>query len=132
MAGYTTRVATMVQVFEDCSVGKYERQVVKSVKGLKNNLKKDEFQLEFCNGRPVAKGTVIESTDGTIILEKVKKHTHVLFGWFIFIARRVKLAIAMLLFLTTLVVSSLFLLMWKLILMVENVGTNCDTKLWYR
>ncbi len=69
LAGYTARVATMVEVFEDCSIGKYERQVVKSVKSQKNHL--IDFQLEFNNGRPVANGSVTESTDGTIVLEKV-------------------------------------------------------------
>ena len=35
LAGYTARVATMVEVFEDCSQGKYERQVVKTATAAK-------------------------------------------------------------------------------------------------
>ena len=72
LAGYTARVATMVQVFEDCSIGKYERQVVKSIKGHKDSHKDNSFHLEFINGRPIAKGRVTESIDGAIILEKVQ------------------------------------------------------------
>ena len=67
LAGYTHRVHSMVHVFEDCSVGRYERQVVKSVKGQK--AKDRGFQLDFSFGRPVVKGTVTESNDGTIKLE---------------------------------------------------------------
>ena len=32
LAGYTYRVATMLEVFEDCSAGKYRRNVVKTTK----------------------------------------------------------------------------------------------------
>ena len=57
----------MVQVFDDCSNGKYQKQVVASVKGVKDS----EFFLEIVNGSPVPKGIVTESSDGTIILENV-------------------------------------------------------------
>lgn len=70
MAGYTARVATMIQVFEDCSTGKYQRSVVTSSVKTKAT-KPNQFHLEFDNGRPVINGLVTETTDGTIILENV-------------------------------------------------------------
>ena len=70
LAGYTARVAVMIQVFEDCSDSKYQRQAVAGApsKGVPNET---QFSIEFQDGMPVSKGVVTESTDGTIHLENV-------------------------------------------------------------
>ena len=70
LAGYTARVAVMIQVFEDCSDSKYQRQAVAGApsKGVTNET---QFSIEFQDGMPVSKGVVTESTDGTIHLENV-------------------------------------------------------------
>ena len=67
LAGYTARVAIMIQVFEDCSQGKYQRQVVASSSKvpIKTN-------MNFADGMPISKGIVLESTDGTIVLDHVR------------------------------------------------------------
>ena len=65
----------MVQVFEDCSKGKYIRTVVTSSnKGVKD---KTKIRLNFDqNGRPIIQGRILESRDGTISLEDVKPDTY--------------------------------------------------------
>ena len=59
----------MIQVFEDCSQGKYQRQVVAASKGASKG--HPLCNLNFFNGMPISKGKVCESTDGTIFLENV-------------------------------------------------------------
>ena len=72
LAGYTARVATMVEVFEDCSQGKYERQVVKTATAAKTKGSlNSKLNLEFVNGIPISRGIVTESIDGSIVLEQV-------------------------------------------------------------
>lgn len=75
LAGYTARVATMVEVFEDCSVGKYRRNIVTTTKGKKTSSDSaigERKELEFKDGSPVIKGVVTEAADGTIIVENVR------------------------------------------------------------
>ena len=55
----------MVEVFEDCSNGRYVRTVVKTTKS------KSEIDLEFKNGSPVIKGIVKENTEGKVVLVNV-------------------------------------------------------------
>ncbi|KAK2724691.1 ATP-binding cassette sub-family D member 2-like isoform X2 [Artemia franciscana] len=62
LAGYTARVATMIEVFDDVSKGKYKKQVAAQEKDLQN-------VLEFKNGLPVPKGIVVERPDNIIIVE---------------------------------------------------------------
>lgn len=67
LAGYTSRVAGMFEVFEDVSRGVYQKTVVTADRN-------DGGILEFQNGQPVAKGTIICSEnegDMTISLENV-------------------------------------------------------------
>ena len=71
LAGYTARVATMVEVFEDCSEGKYQRQVVKSASKNSKGSLNSKLNLEFVNGIPISRGIVTESIDGSIVLEQV-------------------------------------------------------------
>ena len=73
----------MIQVFEDCSEGKYQKQVVASVKGVKGA----EVNLDFVNGSPVPKGIVTESPDGSIILENVSLFKRECFSLFCKIAK---------------------------------------------
>ena len=77
LAGYTARVATMVEVFEDCSVGKYKRNIVTTTKSKKSSSAVaaigERKELEFKNGSPVIKGLVTEAADGTIIVENVRR-----------------------------------------------------------
>ncbi len=44
LAGYTYRVATMLEVFEDCSAGRYQRNIVKSTKQGKKALHHSEAE----------------------------------------------------------------------------------------
>ena len=53
LAGYTSRVATMIEVFQDCSTGKYHKQAMITSPGFSVDSK------------------VTESLDGTIILDNV-------------------------------------------------------------
>lgn len=67
LAGYTSRVAGMLEVFDEVTRGVYQKTVVavdRSVTGI----------LEFKNGQPIAKGTIECSdndSDMTISLENV-------------------------------------------------------------
>lgn len=59
LAGYTHRVAGMLEVFEETSRGVYDKTRVVSAIEERNNA----GILEFRNGRPIAKGTVIFTTN---------------------------------------------------------------------
>ncbi len=77
LAGYTSRVATMIKVFEECSVGKFKKNVVTTTKAIK--FEDEKFSdVEFIDGIPVIKGEVTEASDGTISLEKVLFHHEIL------------------------------------------------------
>ncbi|KDR16020.1 ATP-binding cassette sub-family D member 2 [Zootermopsis nevadensis] len=70
LAGYTSRVGDMLDVFEDASHGKYQRTVVTTSES-KHSGRNSGFRMEFKNGQPVAKGVLCETRDGTIVLENV-------------------------------------------------------------
>ncbi|PSN48985.1 ATP-binding cassette sub-family D member 3 [Blattella germanica] len=70
LAGYTSRVGDMLDVFEDASKGKYQRTVVADIDS-KQLTKYNNFRMEFRNGQPVVKGIIKETTDGTIMLDNV-------------------------------------------------------------
>ncbi len=78
LAGFTSRVSTMLEVFEDCSRGMYARNVVTSRKSTqkRHSLTNAAAAIEFRDGVPVIKGTVIESIDGSIVLEDVSLFRH--------------------------------------------------------
>lgn len=71
LAGYTERVAILIKVFEDCSVGKYQRKVVTTTKTKKAAAERENVKLEFKDGSPVIKGVVEEAAKGTIVVENV-------------------------------------------------------------
>ncbi len=82
LAGYTARVATMCEVFEDCSVGKYKRPTMlneaaaaATTPGRKRNkslqVSGDDLGLKVKDGTPVIEGKVMETGDGTLILDRV-------------------------------------------------------------
>uniref|UniRef100_A0A1B6E0P3 ABC transporter domain-containing protein n=1 Tax=Clastoptera arizonana TaxID=38151 RepID=A0A1B6E0P3_9HEMI len=62
LAGYTSRVSQMLDVFEDVGVGKYERTTI----GNKPLLAPSN--LEYKNGNLLIKGIKLENTDGSIEL----------------------------------------------------------------
>lgn len=67
LAGYTSRVAGMLEVFDDVSRGVYQKTVV-------DGDRNDGGILEFRNGQPVAKGLIIcsqDESDMTIELNNV-------------------------------------------------------------
>ncbi|XP_034254826.1 ATP-binding cassette sub-family D member [Thrips palmi] len=64
LAGYTSRVGEMLDVFGDVSEGRYRRTATSATK----QSSKGYDRLEFKDGLPVAKGKIIESTDGSISL----------------------------------------------------------------
>ena len=71
-------MATLVEVFEDCSVGRYRKAVVSTTtkkKGSHVHHHEDSehaVQLEFDDeGAPRILGEVHDAGDGTIVLEKV-------------------------------------------------------------
>lgn len=67
LAGYTSRVAGMFEVFDEVSQGIYQKTVVSAERN-------DGGILEFKNGQPVAKGTIVCSdneNDMSISLENV-------------------------------------------------------------
>lgn len=61
LAGYTHRVAGMLNVFEDVSIGKYTKEIV-SFDGANN-----AGVLEYHNGQPVLKGKVIYARNSSNI-----------------------------------------------------------------
>ncbi|XP_066997046.2 ATP-binding cassette sub-family D member 2 isoform X2 [Anabrus simplex] len=71
LAGYTSRVGDMLDVFEDVSKGKYCRTMVtvSESKMAKNDA--SSFKIEFRDGQPIPKGVVHETTDGTLSLVDV-------------------------------------------------------------
>ncbi|KAH8298696.1 hypothetical protein KR018_006900 [Drosophila ironensis] len=56
LAGYTSRVAGMMDVFEETAQGVYSKATV-----AENNKKRGI--IEFCNGKPIAKGRIIYTND---------------------------------------------------------------------
>ncbi|KAK0062489.1 ATP-binding cassette sub-family D member 2 [Biomphalaria pfeifferi] len=63
LAGYTSRVSQMFEVFEDVKLGKYQRNTVTKQKPIKTN-------FERISGSLVQKGVVID-TESTIIIENL-------------------------------------------------------------
>ncbi|CAB3379857.1 Hypothetical predicted protein [Cloeon dipterum] len=68
LAGYTARVAEMLQVFEEVSRGEYQRTAVTNSKGVHTQSCLVQFNSE---GQPLIKGRILESKDGSIRLEEV-------------------------------------------------------------
>ncbi|KAE8737765.1 ABC-transporter, subfamily D member 02 [Frankliniella occidentalis] len=64
LAGYTSRVGEMLDVFGEVGEGRYKRTTTSATK--QNSRGTD--RLEFKDGQPVAKGKITESTDGSIAL----------------------------------------------------------------
>lgn len=71
LAGYTSRVGDMLDVFEDVSKGKYLRGVVAGADTKSQKVDDKSFHLEFKNGQAVVKGIVHETRDNTISLLNV-------------------------------------------------------------
>lgn len=61
LAGYTDRVAGMLKVFDDTSKGIYSKACVATAQMEERN---NDGILEFQDGRPLAKGKIIYSTEG--------------------------------------------------------------------
>lgn len=68
LVGYTSRVGEMLRVFEDARQGNYIRTTANASKTTKNVT---GFTLEFENGRPIARGRITETSDGTITVTNV-------------------------------------------------------------
>ncbi|KAK6621774.1 ATP-binding cassette sub- D member 2 [Polyplax serrata] len=68
LVGYTSRVGEMLRVFNEAKEGNYIKTTSNLSKTTKNL---NGASLVFENGRPVAKGLVIETTDGTISVTNV-------------------------------------------------------------
>jgi hypothetical protein len=66
LAGYTSRVGDMLDVFEDTSRGKYQRTVVTTSES-KHSSKNNTFRMEFRNGQPVVKGNADKCQYSTVI-----------------------------------------------------------------
>ncbi|KAJ1525492.1 hypothetical protein ONE63_010301 [Megalurothrips usitatus] len=64
LAGYTSRVGEMLDVFGDVSEGRYKRTTTSATKQKSKGL----ARIEFIDGQPVARGKITESTDGSIAL----------------------------------------------------------------
>nr|AIN44106.1 ATP-binding cassette sub-family D member 2-like protein [Laodelphax striatellus] len=62
LAGYTSRVGDMLDVFSDVSSGKYTRAIVAS---------KKHPNLQYSEGRLLVKGVIMDSKDGSIMLRDV-------------------------------------------------------------
>lgn len=61
LAGYTHRVAGMLNVFEDVSKGVYDKQYIS------NDGANNAGILEYCNGQPISKGIIVYSHDSSDI-----------------------------------------------------------------
>lgn len=70
LAGYTSRVGNMLQVFEEVSAGHYEKP---SIHGDSHSSQRQwqSLRLTVANGIPVASGQVLEVFDGAISLDDV-------------------------------------------------------------
>ncbi|CAG0886895.1 unnamed protein product [Darwinula stevensoni] len=68
LAGYTARVTTMIRVFRDMSLEKYERPSAISPRSHKAAI---DIGLTIINGTPRIEGLVENSPDNTIVLEGV-------------------------------------------------------------
>ncbi|GLG93600.1 Multidrug resistance protein homolog 49 [Gryllus bimaculatus] len=71
LAGYTSRVSDMLDVFEDVSQGKYYRSTVSGSENKSSKNTSVKFQLEFKDGQPIPQGIIHETTDGTLSLLNV-------------------------------------------------------------
>ena len=68
LAGFTSRVGNMLQVFEDVQMCKYEKP---SLQASEQHTSRVNNNLVFSNGMPLIRGELARSTDGTIILRDV-------------------------------------------------------------